>query len=215
MEAETIDVLLVDDHQLVLEGLSALLSKDRHFRVVGQCQDPLAVVERARELKPDVVLLDITMPGVNGLDLCRELRRKLKHSSVLILTMHDDQEFLARAFGNGASGYVVKGASAKELFEAIRNVARGELHLPPGVPKDFLDRIRGAQEDPYNRLTGRERQVLQMVAEGGSSRRIAEELHLSPKTVDAHRTRLMRKLNIHKAGELVKYALRRGIVQLP
>jgi two-component system, NarL family, response regulator NreC len=215
MEAETIDVLLVDDHQMVLEGLAALLARDPQFRVVGQCRDPGRVLDLARDLKPQVVVLDITMPGVNGLDLCRELRRKIRASAVLMLTMHDDQEFLARAIGNGASGYVVKGAGAEELFRAIRTVARGQLHLPADVSKDFPDRIRSAQEDPYNRLTHREKQVFQMIAEGKSSRLIAEELHLSPKTVDAHRTRLMRKLGLHKMGDLVKYAIRRGIVQVP
>jgi two-component system, NarL family, response regulator NreC len=214
MEAETIDVLLVDDHQMVLEGLAALLSKDPKFRVVGQCRDSGVVLDKAQELKPRVVVLDITMPGINGLDLCRDLRRKVKGAAVLILTMHDDQEFLARAIGNGASGYVVKGAGAEELFQAIRTVARGELHLPPAVSQDRPERIRTAQEDLCNRLTARERQVFQMIAEGKSGRGIAVELHLSPKTVDAHRTRLMHKLGLHKMGDLVKYAIRRGIVEI-
>jgi DNA-binding NarL/FixJ family response regulator len=162
-----------------------------------------------------VIVLDIGMPGLNGLDLCRELRRKLKETAVLILTMYDDREFLARAIDNGASGYVVKGSPANELLQAIRAVARGQLYLPGGIPRDFLDRLRSSGEDPYNRLTARERQVFQMIAEGKTSRKIAEALSIAMKTVDAHRTRLMRKLSIHNVGELVKLALRRGVVRLP
>jgi len=215
MADETIDVLLVDDHEMVLEGLAALVSRDTSMRVVGQCRDATKVLEQSRLLQPRVIVLDIGMPGLNGLDLCRELTRKFKQTAVVILTMYDDQEFLARAVACGASGYVVKGSPAQELLQAIRSVSGGHPYLPPGAPKDILDRAGASREDPYNRLTARERQVFQMIAEGKTSRRIAGELSLAAKTVDAHRTRLMRKLSIHSVGELVKLALRRGIVHLP
>jgi DNA-binding NarL/FixJ family response regulator len=216
MDAETIDVLLVDDHQMVLEGLAALISKDPQVRVAGQCGDSMKVMALTEELRPKVIVVDLGMPGLNGLDLCRELTKKFRDVSVLILTMYDDHEFLARALENGAAGYVVKGAPADELLQAIHSVARGQLHLPAGVPKDFLDRLRNPQEDPYNRLTARERQVFQRIAEGLTSRMIAKELSIAVKTVDAHRTRLMRKLGLHNVGGLVTYALRRGgVVPLP
>jgi DNA-binding NarL/FixJ family response regulator len=213
MEDRTIDLFLVDDHQLVLEGLAALLAREPQFRVVGQSDDPLAAPGKVEETRPHVILLDVTMPGMNGLDLCRELTRRFKGLAVLMLTMHDDQEFVARAVTCGASGYVVKGASAKELSQAIRAVARGRLHLPQGLSRDFPDQIR--QDDPYDLLTAREKQILLMIAQVRSSRRIAEELGLAVKTVDAHRARLMRKLDLHKVGDVVKYAIHRGLVPRP
>ena len=215
MDAESIGVLLVDDHQMVLEGLAAIISRDPQIRVVGQCMDAMKVLDEARRLSPRVIVLDVGMPGLNGLDLCRELRRKLKQTAVLMLTMYDEQEFLARAIKNGASGYVVKGSPASELLQAIRSVAAGQMHLPGGIPRDLLDRIGSAQNDPFSALTGRERQVFQMIAEGKTSRKIAAALSISVKTVDSHRTRLMRKLGIHSVGALVKLALRRGVVHLP
>ena len=214
MTNETIDVLLVDDHEMVLEGLAALVSRDPSMRVVGQCREPTKVLEQAQQLQPRVIVLDIGMPGINGLDLCRELTRRLRQTAVVMLTMYDDQEFLDRAVAYGASGYVVKGAPAHELLDAIRTVSRGQPYLPAGAPKNSLDRAGHSDEDRYNSLTARERQVFQMIAEGKTSRRIAEDLSLATKTVDAHRTRLMRKLSIHSVGELVKLALRRGIVHL-
>jgi DNA-binding NarL/FixJ family response regulator len=211
----TIDVLLVDDHQMVLEGLAALVSRDPLIRVVGQCQDATKVLQSAEELRPHVVVLDIGMPGINGLDLCRELTRKLKQTAVLMLTMYDDQEFMKRALIHGASGYVVKGAPGQELLQAIHAVASGGRHLPAGVPADLAESAVSLEEDPYDLLTSRERQVFQMIAEGRKTRQIAEELHVAVKTVDAHRTRMMRKLGIHNVGDLVKLALKRGIVHLP
>ena len=215
MNAGTIDVLLVDDHQMVLEGLAALVSRDPRMRVVGQCGESMKVLEEARRLSPDVIVLDIDMPELNGLDLCRDLRKKLKETAILMVTMYDEKEFLVRAIDNGASGFVGKEAPGEELLQAIRTVAHGKMYLPGGIGRDFLDRIRGAQDDPFERLTARERQVFQMIAEGQTSRKIAGKLSLAVKTVGAHRTRLMRKLDIHNVEALVKLALRRGVVHLP
>lgn len=215
MGEETIDVLLVDDHAMVREGLAAVISRDPGLRVVGECGDGLQVVPEALRLRPHVIVLDIAMPGANGLDLCRTLRRKVKDSAILILTMYDEKEFLARAIDNGASGYVVKGAEAAELRQAIRAAAQGQLHFPPGLSQDLPDQLRRARGDPFNSLTGRQKQVFQMIAEGKTTRRIAVDLGLSPKTVDAHRTRLMHKLNLHNVGDLVRFAVRRGVVGLP
>ncbi len=209
-----IDVFLADDHAMVREGLAALAAQDPGICVVGQCGDGLEVVEQVRQKQPNVVVLDITMPGLNGLDICRELTRKLQGVAVLILTMHDDEEFIASALENGASGYLLKEAAAEQLAEAIHRVARGELYLGPGMPKNVLQRVGRDEGDPYKTLTTRERQVLQLIAEGKTNRQVAEDLSLAVKTVDTHRTRLMRKLNIHDQTSLVKFALRKGIVPL-
>ncbi|MFP4107140.1 MAG: response regulator [Phycisphaerae bacterium] len=212
--SETIGIFLADDHVMVREGLAALISKDPSLRVVGQCGEGLRVMDEVEDTHPDVVVLDITMPGLNGLDLCREITKKQRGVSVLILTMHDDEQFIASALENGASGYLLKESAAEQLAEAIRRVSRGELYLGPGIPKGVLQRVGQADSDPYKRLTTRERQVLQLIAEGKTNRQIAQELDLAVKTVDTHRTRLMRKLNIHDQTTLVKYALRKGLVPL-
>jgi DNA-binding NarL/FixJ family response regulator len=214
MSDEPITVFLADDHAMVREGLAALVSEDDRIQVVGQTGDGLRVTEEIRRLSPRVVLLDVTMPGLNGLDVCREISRKFKDTAVLILTMHDDEQFIATALENGASGYILKEGAADELCEAVRKVAQGELCLGTGVPKSAVLRAVRGNDDPYNRLTTRERQVLQLIAEGKTNRAIADELGLAVKTIDTHRSRLMRKLGIHDQTSLVKYALRRGIISL-
>jgi DNA-binding NarL/FixJ family response regulator len=214
MEQGTISVFLADDHTMVREGLAALVAKDPAIRVVGQCGNGLDVVKMVHDLKPDVVVLDIGLPGLNGLDICRELTRKSRDTSVLILTMHDGEQFISGALEKGASGYLVKEAAADQLTQAIHRVARGELYLGPGIPKGVLQRVGRGGADLYDRLTGRERQVLQLIAEGKTNREVAEKLNLAVKTVDTHRTRLMRKLAIHDQTTLVKYALRKGIIAL-
>jgi DNA-binding NarL/FixJ family response regulator len=199
---------------MVREGLAALVQNDPGLQVVGQCGEGLAVVEQVRQCQPDVVVLDITLPGLNGLDICREITRKFRKTVVLILTMHDDEQLIAQAIENGASGYLLKEAAGRQLTEAIRTVSRGELYLGPGIPTTLLQRMTQGEREPYDKLTMRERQVLQMVAESKTNRQIADELKLSIKTVDTHRSHLMRKLNIHDQTTLVKYALRKGIISL-
>jgi len=213
-EDEVIDVLLADDHVMVREGLAALVMKDPDIRVVSQCSDGIEVLKKVAELRPRVVVLDLTMPRLNGLDVCRELTRRHPQTAVLILTMHNDEQFIARSLERGASGYLLKEAAAEQLSQAVHAVARGELYLGPGISRSVVQCMSGGADDPYDRLTMREKQVLQLIAEGKTNRRIAEELQLAVKTIDTHRTRLMRKLNIHDQTSLVKYALRRGLVQL-
>ncbi len=214
MSERVIGAYLADDHVMVREGLAALVSEDPGIEVVGQGGDGMTIMEDVNRLRPDVVLLDITMPGLNGLDVCREITRKHKGISVMILTMHDDEQFIATALEYGASGYLLKEAAAEELCEAVRRVANGELYLGSGIPSTAVHRAVRGNSDPYDRLTTRERQVLQLIAEGKTNRAIAGDLRLAVKTVDTHRSRLMRKLNIHDQTSLVKFALRKGIVSL-
>ena len=205
-------VFFADDHAMIREGLVELVGRHDDLEIVGQCGDGVAVLTQVERLKPDVVVLDITMPGLNGLDCCRELVRQNKSQAILILTIHDDEQFIARAIEYGALGYVLKEAAADQLVEAIRAVARGEMYLGPGISRSVLERVASGERAPYDRLTTRERQVLQLIAESKTNRQIAQELSLAVKTVDTHRMRLMRKLDIHDQTTLVKFAVRRGIV---
>jgi len=213
-QEKKIGVFLTDDHTVVRQALAELIAKESDLEVVGQCGDGLKVSEMVQAIKPDVLVLDITMPGLNGLDLCRELTRRMRSLPVLILSMHDDEEFVVRALQNGASGYLTKDADNDQLLEALRTVACGEPYLASGIPRSILLRIGRDTKDSYERLTTRERQVLQLIAEGRTNREVADSLGLAVKTVDTHRTRLMGKLNIHDQTALVKYALRKGVIRL-
>lgn len=214
MSEESIRVLLVDDHTMVREGLAALLSVDQQIKVVGQVGEGLKVLSAVEETQPNVVVLDISMPGLNGLDICRELTRKYKDIGVLILTMHEEEQFIARALEYEASGYLLKEAAADQLSSAVRAVSRGELYFGPGISRSVLQRIGRGNGDQYEQLTLRERQVLQLIAEGMTNRGISEKLDLAIKTIDSHRSHLMKKLNIHDQTSLVKYAIRKGVVPL-
>jgi two-component system response regulator NreC len=199
---------------MVREGLAAMFGRNSQVRVIGHCGDGLRVVKTVKELQPDVVVLAISMPGSNGLDICRELSKNFPETKVLILTMHDDDQFIAKAMLNGARGYLTKDAAHAELTEAILAVSRGEKFVGAKITPEILARIRKGDGDPCEKLTPRERQVLQSIAEGKTNRQTAQILNLSVKTVDTHRSHLMRKLGIHDQTELVKFALRNGIVGL-
>lgn len=209
----TISLFLADDHVLVCQGIAALLAKQPDMTVVGHCGDGLKVVDEVMRTKPDVVVLDLQMPGLHGVDICRQITRKAKHTAVLVLTMHADEEFIVQALENGACGYMLKEAAFDQLVEAVRTVAHGNLYLGAGVPRGVLSRLTEAKrDDPYNRLTPRERQVLHLIAEGKTSKKIAGMLSLSPKTVDTHRAHLMAKLDIHDLATLVKYAMKKKLL---
>jgi DNA-binding NarL/FixJ family response regulator len=209
-----ISVFLADDHAMVREALASLVCKDEAFEVVGQCGDGLEVLREIYELQPDVAVLDIQMPGLNGLDVCREVARKVSKTRVLILSMHDSEQFIRRAFEYGAKGYLLKEAASDRLAEAIHTVARDEPYIGPGIDGSLLKNTSSAMHDPYEKLTTRERQVLQLIAEGKTNKMVAQELGLSVKTIDTHRMRLMRKLNIHDQTTLVKFAVGRGIIHI-
>lgn len=212
----TIRVFLADDHTLVRQGIAALLGKCEDLEMVGECGDGMRVVEEVLATRPDVVVLDLGMPGLNGIEVCRLLARKAVGTAVLVVTMYADEEFIVRSLENGAGGYLLKEAAGDQLAEAIRTVARGDLFLGPGVPRGVLSRLAaGTTFDPYDQLTSRERQVLQLIAEGKTNRQVAEMLGVAAKTVDTHRAPLMRKLRLHDQTSLVKLAIRRGLVHMP
>ena len=216
---DKIRVLLVDDHTILREGIKMLLEAQPDVEVVGEAEDGEEAVAKARALKPDVVLMDVAMPKLNGLEATRQIKKEDPNAQVLILSMHETEEYILPILEAGASGYVVKQTAAQELVSAIRAVYNGNSFLYPTVARkvieSFLKRNQPSKPDPTRDvLTERELEILKMVAEGLSNQQIAEKLFLSIKTVQAHRANIMEKLDIHDRVELVKYAIRNGLVNL-
>ncbi len=214
-----IRMLLADDHTLFREGLRALFAGEGDIEVVGEASDGEEAVRKASELRPDVVVMDILMPVLNGIEATRRIRSALPEVKVLVLSMYDDEEHVQRLLAAGASGCMLKRATSDELVRSLREVVAGGMALDPAVAakvvKDYVRRVQREQEaPPSGELTPRELEVLRLVAEGHSNQAIAERLGLSRKTVDVHRTNLMRKLDLHNVTEIVKYALRRGLISL-
>ncbi len=211
-----IRVLLADDHAVLRAGLKALLNAEPDIEVVGEAADGAEAVDRASETRPDVIVMDIQMPRMSGLEATRALRARSLPAKVLILTMHAESQYLLPLLEAGGSGYVLKSGADRELIEAIRTVHRGEVFLYPAATKllvdGYLDRST-REDDPYDGLTEREREVLKLVAEGYSGTEIAERLVISPKTVDTYRERIMQKLGIRHRYELVRYALKKGMLK--
>jgi DNA-binding NarL/FixJ family response regulator len=211
----TIRLVLADDHPLVREGLRALLESDPDFSVVGQADDGVEVPSLVEHLCPDVVVLDLMMPGRTGLEVTRELAQRREAPPVLILSMHDSEAYVFEALRSGAAGYVLKQAPAAELAVGIRAVAAGVRYLSPPLTERALDaylRRVECEPDPYDTLTPREREVLALAAEGHTNADIAARLFISRRTVETHRARATRKLGLRSHVELVLYAVRRGIV---
>ena len=212
-----IRVFLADDHRIFREGIRSLLEKVPDIEVVGEADDGLEAVTSVNQLIPDVVLMDITMPGLNGLDATRQIKQKHPSVKILILTMHETDQYLSEMLEAKASGYVVKTTTSRELVSAIREVHRGDVHLYPSIARmlvdDYLMRVRnGEEQTSYDGLTQCEREILRYIAEEKQNKDIAKLLAISIRTVQAHRTHLMEKLGAHDRTQLVKYAIRKGII---
>jgi two-component system response regulator NreC len=205
-------VLLADDHTLVRQGLGALLAREG-FEVVAECGDGRDALAAAREARPDVAILDFSMPLLNGVDAAREMKSAAPATAVVLVTVHAESPYVLAALEAGVRGYVLKKQSADELVSAIRAVLRGESYLSPGVSGVVMEACVRKGESENGPLTSRERQVLQLVAEGKTTRKTAEILGISPKTVESHRTRLMKKLGVHETAGLVRQAIRLGLVE--
>jgi DNA-binding NarL/FixJ family response regulator len=208
-------LLVADDHALLRAGLIKLLESLPEVEVVGEAADGDAVLDQAQTCNPDIVLLDIAMPKRNGLEVCAELVRRHPGIKVLMLSMHEEVQYVRRALQNGASGYLLKDSAPDELGTAIGHVCRGQTYLSPSITRAMLGDIMGGPvptEPTEGTLTPRQREVLKLVAEGLSTKEIARALDLSIKTVDTHRTNLMNQLNIHDLAGLVRYAIRNGII---
>jgi len=208
-------VLLADDHRIVLEGLKGLLGDE--FEVVGTAENGRVLVERAAKLRPDVIVADISMPQLNGIEAARQIKKTNKRVKIVFLTMHPDATYAADAFEAGASGFVLKHAAPSELVTAIHEAMKGRTYITPLVAGDLLRAYRegGSPEKELLRKTSpREREILQLLAEGRSGKEIASILNISPRTVEFHKYRMMEKLNIKTSAELVQYAVRHGIISL-
>lgn len=212
MRNKKIRILLVDDHALVRRGFQMILAAEEDMEVVGEAADGRAAIELAEQLQPDVVVMDVAMPGLNGIEATRRLVEALPRSRVLALSMHKDSVYVREILRAGARGYLLKDAFDRDLVAAVRAVARGEAYLSPAVSEAVLSDYRKQVVDPLDLLTSREREILQMLAEGKTNKEIASTLNLSVYTVDAHRGRIMEKLNLHSIGELVRFAVRKGLI---
>jgi DNA-binding NarL/FixJ family response regulator len=216
---DNIRVLVVDDHPIVREGICALLAVVGDIKVIGEAANGAEALDMVRELQPDVVLMDIAMPVMGGLEATRRICREFQRTKVLILTQYDDKEYVFPVIEAGASGFISKAAASSELILGIRSVYHGDSYLSPPVAKLLMEGYRQGvgsrvSNDPYDQLTDRERDVLKLIAEGYTTQEIADILVLSRKTVEGHKTNLMTKLDIHNRTALIKYALRKGIITL-
>ncbi len=210
-------ILIVDDHAIVRAGLRLLLQAQPDLAVVGEASGAEEAFRAVREVRPDVVLMDIAMPGTTGLEATRRIKAEHPGVQILALTMHENEQYFFEMLHAGAAGYVVKGAPPEELIDAIRSVTRGQAYLSPPLTRrlldDYLSRVKEGQP-PGDPLTEREREVLRLIAEGLTSKEIAARLAISPYTVERHRANAMAKLNLHNRAELIRYAIRKGLIDL-
>lgn len=214
---QPIRVLLVEDHAIVRQGVRMLLDGQPDMEVVGEADEGGKALALVAQMEPDVVLMDLAMPGINGLEATAEIKRRWPGVQVVALTVHDNDEYFFQMIRAGAAGYVLKGADPSELLEAIRTAHRGEVFLHPPLTtklvRDYLRRVRlGEVSDSYDDLSERERQVLRLIGEGQTTQEIAETLGITPSTVQTHRAHIMQKLNLHRRSELIRYAVRRGLI---
>jgi DNA-binding NarL/FixJ family response regulator len=214
---QKIRILVVDDHTILRDGICALLTLASDMEVVGEAANGREALEKVKELEPDVVIMDIAMPLLGGLETTRRMRKEFPETKVLALTQYADKEYVFPVIEAGAHGFISKTAASSELALGIRSVYRGESFLSPSVAKLLVENFQQAgnlqqRRDPYDQLTGRERDVLKLLVEGHTTQEIADILVISPKTVEGYKTSLMDKLDIHNRVDLVKYALRKGII---
>ena len=213
---QIIKVLVADDHPVVRKGLQICLAKQKNLKLVGEAIDGDEALRKARELSPDVVLMDISMPGMNGLAVTEVLRKEAPDMKVLILSVHRNKEYIFRVIQAGAHGYVSKEAPPEEVLRAIESVYAGEPHFSEDIKRDALNQfvIGGGKKPPFAQLTSREREVLVHIADGQSNKEIADKLDIGVRTIETHRERIMRRLNIHSVAGLTKYAIANGLISL-
>jgi len=212
-----ITILLADDHEIIRNGLRSLIEKEGGLKVIGEAENGRTAIHLARELKPDVVVMDIGMPDLNGIEATRQITSEVPGVKVLALSMHTDKRFVTGMLKAGASGYMLKDGAFEELIHAIRLVASNRIYISPGIGSVLVDDLRHPSQDKgpaLPLLTAKEREVLQLVAEGKSTKEIASQLNVSVKTAETHRQHIMEKLGIHSVAELTKYAVREGLTSL-
>ena len=205
-------IILADDHLIVRQGLRSILEKESHA-VVGEAGDGREAIRLAQELSPDIAVLDLSMPLLNGLDAAREIVKVSSQTKIILLTMHTEDPYVMEALRAGIRGYLLKTQAAQDLVQAIHEVSRGSMYLSPGISRAVVEAYLAKSELPPDPLTPREREVLQLIAEGKTTKEAAGVLGVSVKTAESHRTRIMEKLEIHETATLVRYAIRRGLIQ--
>ena len=205
-------IIIADDHTLVRAGLVTLMARMSDMEVVGEANNGREAVRMARDLEPDIALMDIAMPELNGLEAADRVHRDTPKTRVIILSMHANEEYVAQALKSGASGYLLKDAATTELEMALKAVAQGQFYLSPSISRQVVDSYLHGGPTGLDLLSPRQREILQLIAEGKSTRDIAESLHLSVKTIETHRAQLMERLDIHDTAGLVRYALRKGLI---
>jgi DNA-binding NarL/FixJ family response regulator len=215
----SIRVLIADDHAILRDGVRALLALSEDITVVGEAANGQQAIDLARSLAPDVILMDIAMPGLGGLEATLEIRKDNPQAKILVLTQYEDREYIRRFLKAGVSGYVLKKAAASELTSAIRAVSRGGLVLDPDIAREAMrehdgSAAPGRAADPYETLTDREKQVLKLVAEGHSNKEVAELLEISVKTAMSHREHIMQKLDLHSRTDLIRFAIQQGVIRV-
>ncbi len=213
-----IKVLIADDHAIVREGIKLILSREQDIEIVGEAGNGREALDLVAKLKPQVVVMDISMPEMGGIEATKQVKETWPKVNVLALTMHEDESYVFQLLKAGASGYVLKRGAAQDLVQAIRSAAKGEAFLYPSVARsvlqDYLKRIEsGDNRSRYDGLTDREREILALIAEGLSNQEIAQKLYISIKTVQTHRTHIMEKLDLHNRAQLVRYAIRKGLIE--
>lgn len=212
---DKIKILLVDDHAVMRDGIRALLAVYDDFEIVGEASEGKEAIDKAQELMPDVIVMDISMPGLEGLEATRRIVKKNQKAKILILTQHNNKEYTLSAIKAGAVGFVPKRALSSELVSAIRAVQHGDSFLYPSAATALIqDYLQQVEEEPLDRLTSREREIFKLIAEGSTSREISEMLFISLKTVLGHRTKIMKKLDLSNRTELIKYAIRKGLINM-
>ena len=213
-----IKVILADDHTILRSGLRLILNQERDIEVVGEAEDGRECLKMVEELDPDIVLMDITMPILNGLEATRQIKKKFPEVDVLMLTVHETEEYVYQVFRAGASGYLLKKTAHQDLVSAIRSVYNGHFFISPSISKsvirEYIAKAEKSHDDGFDRLTEREREILQLIAEGKSNKDISDMLNISMKTVEVHRAHLMEKLDLHNTADLTRYAIKKGIVGL-
>lgn len=211
-------IVLADDHQLVRQGLRALLEAEPDFSVIGEASDGFAALEVVKRVRPNVLVLDLMMPGLNGLEVARQLSKHATHTKVVVLSMYNSEGYVLESLANGASAYVLKDSDSADLVHAVREVMAGRRYLSPPLSDRAIEvyqqKAKAVALDKYETLTTREREVMQLTAEGHTSHEIADRLGISTRTAETHRANLMHKLDLHTQSDLIRYALRRGIIPI-
>lgn len=214
----SISILLVDDHTILRQGLRALLVAEPDFTIVGETGSGLEALQLAEKLHPLVIILDLELPDLKGLEVARQIHQRLSDTRIVILSMHAKEAYVLEALQNGAIAYVLKGSETRDLVQAIRQSMRGVRYLSPPLTESaiqvYLQKTQDQEIDPYDTLTNRERQVLHLAAKGHTNQEISEILFISLRTAETHRTKMMKKLSLHNQNELVRYALRKGIISM-